>query len=102
MDILVRSLLDYDMDGLSDISYVKSDIYYLDDGLVRREGANGGRDVRAHAFLWVEDRGDQADARFDVGVHDRRACVRRDGRKGRGSGMRSRSTRAGSPRVDRA
>ena len=53
-----------------------------DDGHVRREGANGGRDDVADDVRRVEDRGDQADARLNVGVHDRGACVRKEWTRG--------------------
>ena len=70
MDILVRSLLVYYMDGLSDVSDAISVIYYVDDGLVRCEGAYSGRDDSPVALRGVEGRGGQADAWLDVGVHD--------------------------------
>ena len=57
MDILVRSLLVYYMDRLSDVSDAISDIYYVDDGLVRCEGAYSGRDASPVALRGVEGRG---------------------------------------------
>ena len=63
------------MVGLSDASDVHYDIYYADDGPVRREGAHCGRFDSPVALCRVEDRGGQADAWLDVGVHDCRASV---------------------------